>query len=31
VRRPSVASSLGKAPGQKKTQRWNPATMGKRH
>lgn len=31
VRRPSVAGSLGKAPGQKSTQRWDPATMGKRH
>ena len=31
VRRPSVANSLGKAPSQKKTKRWNPATMGKRH
>lgn len=30
VRRPAVASSLGKAPGQKTTQRWDPATMGKR-
>jgi hypothetical protein len=31
VRRPAVASSLGKAPGQKQTKRWDPATMGKRN
>jgi len=31
MRRPSVASRLGKAPSQKATQRWDPATMGKRH
>ena len=30
VRRPGLAGSLGSAPSQKNTQRWNPATMGKR-
>jgi hypothetical protein len=30
VRRPAVAGSLGKAPNQKQTQRWDPASMGKR-
>jgi hypothetical protein len=29
--RPSVAGSMGKAPSQKQTRRWDPATMGKRH
>ena len=31
VRRPAVANRLGKSPGEKKTQQWDPATMGKRH
>lgn len=30
VRRPAVAGSLGKAPSQKATKRWDPATMGRR-
>lgn len=30
VRRPAVAGSLGRAPSQKQTTRWDPATMGKR-
>ena len=30
VRRPAVAGSLGRAPSQKATKHWDPATMGRR-
>ena len=31
MRRPAVASKLGAKPSEKKLQRWDPASMGRRH